>query len=232
MGLTIHYSLRSKTTDTDEARRLIEALRQRALDLPFSRVGELVELRGDDCRSENHDDPSRRWLLTQATVPLFEKEAVYDVIPDHLIAFTAMPGDGCEPANFGLCRYSSEVATDSGQRLTGLHAWSWESFCKTQYASNPQCGGIENFVRCHLTVVGLLDHAAKLDILAEVSDESGFYDGRDVAKLPAEVTRWNRGIAAFTGQLKDLLGDEFAAEIKKFPNFERLEAEGRQDQPE
>ena len=40
-----------------------------------------------------------------------------------------------------------------------------------QYASNPDCGGVENFLRCHLAVVKLLDHAATLGILKEVSDE-------------------------------------------------------------
>ena len=40
---------------------------------------------------------------------------------------------------------------------TKLKGWRWHSFCKTQYASDPRCGGVENFLRCHLCVVKLLD---------------------------------------------------------------------------
>jgi hypothetical protein len=152
-------------------------------------------------------------------------------VPTHVIAFRTWPGEGCEAANFGLCRYPAEVVTADGRRIpTDLPGWTWQSFCKTQYASNPDCGGVENFFRCHLSVVGLLDHAIKLGLSADVTDESGFYEDRNVEELAAEVVRWNKGIAAFTGELKDLLGDGFAAEITRFPNFERLEAEGRKDE--
>jgi hypothetical protein len=44
MGLTIHYQL-AVTGDEAHARKLVEQLRQVALDLPFERVGEIVEFR-------------------------------------------------------------------------------------------------------------------------------------------------------------------------------------------
>ena len=110
---------------------------------------------------------------------------------------------------------------------TSLRGWSWKSFSKTQYASNPECGGVENFLRCHLTVVSLLDHAAKLGVLRKVSDESGFWQNRNVEALAKEVGEWNAQIAGFVGQFKDALGTDFVAEITKFPNFEHLEPEGR-----
>jgi hypothetical protein len=34
-------------------------------------------------------------------------------------------------------------------------------------------------------------------------------------------------IASFAGELKDLLGNQVATEITKFPDFEHLEAAGR-----
>ena len=49
MGLTIHYQLKSDTRSPAQARQLVEKLRQRALDLPFAEVGEVVELKGDAC---------------------------------------------------------------------------------------------------------------------------------------------------------------------------------------
>lgn len=38
MGLTIHYSIRSTANSTDDARALVERMRQLALDLPFDSV--------------------------------------------------------------------------------------------------------------------------------------------------------------------------------------------------
>lgn len=73
----------------------------------------------------------------------------------------------------------------------------------------------------------MLDHAAKIGILNEVSDEGDFWEKRNVEDLAREVAEWNTGLAGFVGQLKDSLGDNFVAEITKFPDFERLEAKGR-----
>ncbi len=47
MGLTIHYGL-STVGDETHARKLVEQLRQAALDLPVKRVGDLATLRGDE----------------------------------------------------------------------------------------------------------------------------------------------------------------------------------------
>jgi hypothetical protein len=162
MGLTIHYRLKHSTRTPAVARQLVERLRQRALDLPFQQVGPLVELTGDACDFEKRprDDPNR-WLLIQSRESVERTPYQYDVRPTHLFAFSTVPGNGCEPANFGLCRYPASIEIEDQQtrlhrprRLrTGLGGWSWRSFCKTQYASNPAYAGVPNFLRCHLLVV-------------------------------------------------------------------------------
>ena len=106
--------------------------------------------------------------------------------------------------------------------------WSWSSFCKTQYASNPDCGGLENFLRCHLAVVKLLDHAATLGVLKEVSDESDYFQKRDVPALAEQVGDWNTMVAGWAGRFKDAFGEGVVSEIGQFPNFEHLEAKGRE----
>ena len=58
-------------------------------------------------------------------------------------------------------------------------------------------------------------------------DEAQFWDNRDIQALVETVGRWNREIAALVGQWKDQIGGDFAAPIAEYPNFERLEAEGR-----
>ena len=237
MGLTIHYSLQSKTRSISKVRKLIADLRQRALDLPFAEVSDVVELSGEECNYDSYsqDDP-RRWLLIQAgshVHPPDDDRLTYQVAPEQLIAFETLPGDGCEPANFGLCKYPAFIevevpGTGRKRRIrTKLSGWSWSSFCKTQYASNPECGGTENFLRCHLAVVKMLDHANAIGILADVSDEGDFWTNRDMKSLAQEAGQWNVSMAGFVGQLKDLFGDDFESPITEFSNFEHLEAKDR-----
>ena len=124
----------------------------------------------------------------------------------------------------GRCRRASRV---EGLR-TGLHGWSWGSFCKTQYASDPKCGGTANFVRCHLAVVHLLDAIQKRQLATvEVSDEGDYWEHRDAQKLAKTVGDWNQMVATVVGQFKDMSGDgAIEAPITEFPDFEHLEAKG------
>jgi hypothetical protein len=244
MGLTIHYSFTAQGSDA-QARQLIQALHQTAQDLPFQELGQVVELSGEQC------DPNKRpkndpllWLLVQATESVEVKPegrkrnqgytSWYDVKPSRLIAFHTWPGEGCEACNYGLCQYPQVIATDRGPLETGLSGWRWSSFCKTQYASNPKCGGVPNFLRCHLTVIAMLDRAKQLGCLEEVSDEGGFWEQRDLPALVREIGSWNEMIAAFGGKLKDLTGNgplNLESAIAQFPNFEALEATGQSRLP-
>ena len=210
MGLTIHNHLRSSTRSPKKARELVARLRGRALDLPFERVDDIIELSGQACdfNQYNREHPNR-WLLIQA-------------------------GQGCEEADFGLCRYPATIAVSDPTHprvrrkiRTGLGGWTWGSFCKTQYASNPDAGGVNNFLRCHLSVIRMLDHAKELGILQSVSDEGDFWEKRDLESLVREVGEWNEMLAALAGRFKDAVGDEVLSAIAAFPNFERLEAAGR-----
>jgi len=233
MGLTIHYSLKAKGREA-QAMNLVTQLHQAAHDLPFKEVGRMVELSGEACDYNKRDqnDPFR-WALIQAGGSVRVKgqhgkgDSYFSVVPTRVISFTALPGDGCEESNFGLCLYPAEVFDSSlGRVRTKLSGWRWSSFCKTQYASNPDCGGEVNFLRCHLAVIALLDKAEELGCLDEVSDESGFWDKRDVQALVKEIGSWNQMIAAFGGKLKDVLGDGLECAISEYPNFEQLEAAG------
>jgi hypothetical protein len=238
MGLTIHYRLHSDTRSIQKARELAAELRSRARDLPFEKVDELIELSGSECDYQQcEQDHSHSWLLIQAQEHVdhpLKSGYSYTVAPTHVLAFSTWPGKGCEEANFGLCRFPETIEIDDpkqrGQHRiipTRLGGWHWGSFCKTQYASNGECGGVTNFLRCHLSVIRLLDHASELGILQSVSDEGGFWEKRDLAALAHEVGDWNTMIAGLAGQLKDLFGPGVVAAITDFPDFEHLEAKGR-----
>ena len=239
MGLTLHYKLKASGTDAS-ARKLIEGLHQKAHDLPFKEVGKLVDLAGDECNFalRGKDDPLR-WLLIQAegSVSLghLPGESEYSsrrVAPTRMIAFTTWPGEGCEESNFGLCQYPAEVIDPRhGKLKTKLDGWRSRAFCKTHYSSDPNCGGVPNFLRCHLSVIALLDHAKQLGCLDEVSDEGGFWEKRNVEALVNEIGSWNQMIAAFGGKLKDVLGEGVAMPIAEYPNFESLELAGQNQLP-
>ena len=178
-------------------------------------------------------DHPLRWLLIQAG-QYVEREGIhYSVMPEHVIAFSTDPGEGCEQANFGLCLYPGvlniqDPRTGLARRLrTELTGWCWSSFCKTRVCFEPAAGGVENFLRCHLCVIRMLDHAKQLGILADVSDEGDFWEKRDVKALAKEVGEWNEDMAGLVGQLKDMFGGDFEAPIAEFPDFEHLEARGR-----
>jgi hypothetical protein len=136
--------------------------------------------------------------------------------------------------------------TETRQLKTKLKGCSWKSFCKTQYASNPECGGVPNFLRCHIGLITLLDRVAKLPGLkVEINDEGRYgpsyytdnwrvpepvytwHEGKySPAELVKEINQWNNFIAAFAGSLKDI-GCE--SPITKFANFEQLEFRGTQN---
>lgn len=141
---------------------------------------------------------------------------------------------------------------------TGLTGWRWESFTKTQYASHPACGGMANFLRCHISIVTLLERIAKLPTMqVEINDDGKYGPYRhaedleearserrepnfvwrkghyDPKALVAEIGKWNGIVAAFAGALKDAgekSGMAFHAPIQSFPDFEQLEFRGSQDE--
>jgi hypothetical protein len=100
--------------------------------------------------------------------------------PHPLVCFPVWPGKGCEPAAFGFCK------------LPPVEGWQWSFACCTHPASRPEHGGLENFLRCHLAIVGLLD-AIKRAGLAEVGveDDGGYWEGRDPTKLAEAVQAWD-----------------------------------------
>lgn len=317
MGLTIHYDLRSNARTDEKAHRLVEQMRQLALDLPFEEVGDIIALKGDQADFEHQRgkvDDGDLWLLIQSSQHVqcpWNPRISRSITPSQLIAFTTIPGPGSEPANIGLARYPQEIEweyrpsddqrfhekyhpygpSSTGWRFswrkwdrwlkrngypgylspssdqftevrkvkTRLGGWRWSSFTKTQYASDPSCGGVPNFLRCHISVVTLLDRIAELPTLKVQMDDEGRYgpshysddwreaqaEGReptyrwhegkyDPKALAEEVGEWNGMIAAFAGAMNDVLrsaGSELPGEspIQNFPNFEQLEFRGSQD---
>jgi len=227
VGLTIHYSLKTSLTVPEQVTKLVRSMREFALDLPLHKVSEVVELDGSD---ESDQDGQMHWLRIQSAAYV----AGQSVDPLRGFAFSTMPGQGCESANFGFCTYPSSVKPEPGSGkkraiATKLEGWRWSSFCKTQYASDPKYGGIENFLRCHLSIVKMLDFAKQTGLVeVKVSDEGHYWENRDLQRLAREVGQWNELIAGVVGLLRPVLQEhgKVTAPITAFQSFEHLEAKG------
>lgn len=308
MGTTISYSMQSKTRSFEQAKKLVNQMREISLDLPFQGVSDIQVLEGDKCDFNKYkQDDDLRWLLIQASAQVVVPWTPYGKFvmlpPSRLIAFTIDPGDGCEVANVGLCEFPKKIEhlympsedkqffhNDNGRYSfsyrkfdkwldknnlspilvpthsalhemrsfsTGRTGWNWSSFCKTEYATDPQCGGIPNFLRCHIGLVTFIERVAEIPGLhVEYNDEGRYGEatysddwqeaaaaGRkatyvwhpgqyNVKALVKHIEESNQRIAAFAGMLKDALGGEASvdAPITQFQNFEQLEFKGCQNE--
>jgi hypothetical protein len=256
MGLTIHYTLTlpAKTTVPDVKQKL-GTLRQACLDIPFQEVSEILEFKGEEC------DPDRlerghplRWFLCQADSHVYFQiasngkpmavqqlqDGCYSrtVLPEHVIGFSTYPGNGSEEANIGLSRFPRSVIVKNKQSgknhrlpIADGGGWKWHSFCKTQYANEH---GLENFLRCHLSVVAMLDAAKRIGFDVVVNDEGHYWEKRDVHALVREIGEWDQMIAAFGGSLKDaagVAGMTIESPIFNRKDFETLELKGQSQLP-
>jgi hypothetical protein len=234
MGLTIHWSFQGPQKKS-EAKSIIEKLRQRAMDLPFESVGDILHFSGNHTDFESDPDGEHRWFKIQARETIWSKDGRtgWDVVPKEIIGFQIIVAPGSEPMEIFLAVYPKSILiqderTRKPKRLrTNRSGWSGGGFTKTQYASDVRCGGIPNFLRAHLSVCKMLDHAKELGILQSVSDEGGFFEKRDVPALVNEVGEWNAFIAAGASALDKLMGEKSVAPIKDFPDFEQLAAKGQ-----
>jgi hypothetical protein len=222
MPLDIYWRIESKT----QAKTLIKKLRQRALDLPFLAVSEVVRLVGEETRITDVDDPwhclklvAQDWLWDEDGDPWL-------CPPDEIVGFQIEVAPGSDSAEFYFASYPAGLLTETGIWLpTTRTTWSGAAQCDVQFASHPRCGGAASFVRAHSALCRLLDYAKELGILANVNDETGFFDHRDVAALVKRVDQCNALTAAVAGAFKDA-GRRSSSPILTFPNYEHLEAKG------
>ena len=226
MGLTLHYRLHAPAGLTAAGiPALVAAMHTQATALRrtgrVERVGKI-----------GADPEDLHWLGEWLQVPVPGEENCSRGIEVPALGgrvFTVILGEGCEPLRLGLCRYPARVADhQTGRtRVVRRRGWRLAGFCKTQYAS---LHGWEHFRRCHTAAVDLLASLRNLGLQVELSDEGGYWPGRDEKELRRSVDQMNGIVAAFAGALKDATdessGTPLQAPILAHPNFERIEAEG------
>ncbi len=199
MGLTIGYTLSGREQLTlTRVRRIVSALRKKAVALDFEHVGKLFKP-GPDHADIYWKPPGARRLCDL-------------VMASEGWVFHATPGEGSDSVMMGLCRFE------------GREGWWLESFCKTQYASRH---GWEHFLKCHCAVIQLIEAAEHFGLQVAVEDEGGLWESGSFAVLRKNLDEYDECIAAFCGALKDAdESGKSSAPILDHPQFERLEAEG------
>jgi len=141
-------------------------------------------------------------------------------------------GDPNKTEQFNSPEFLADLKSLAAGRLDIIAGdrWLGRGFCKTQYACNPKLGGVDNFLKAHLGLVRILDHASELGLEVDVYDEGGYWETRNEQELVSEVEASASGIAAMVGALKDMVGSETADRISSpildNPDFEHLEAAG------
>ncbi|MDX1962210.1 MAG: hypothetical protein SFX18_03590 [Pirellulales bacterium] len=212
MGLTIHFEFKFQGTSA-AALTVVETLFATAEQQKFPTLLEVTTVL----------DPPPDEEYPGGFIGIFSIRYLHKIKTPlrELHAFVTDPGEGSESAEIGLARFDEQPGAN------GEYSWFWNGFCKTQYASDPRHGGIENFLRCHLGLVAIFDRAGQIPgMQVRVVDESDYWDHRDLDKLVQQINRWNQMIAAFAGKLKDHLPGQVTGPILENPRFEHLEAEG------
>ena len=134
--------------------------------------------------------------------------------PETARAFLVNAGSGCETAIFGFLLRGDEAGS--------VREWFWHACCKTQYASTVSDA---HLIKCHTSLVAMLDHAVTLGVDVTVRDETHYWETRDEQRLLAEVHAMNQIVARFAGRFADALGDAHRLEAPIFdhPRYEHLE---------
>jgi hypothetical protein len=251
MGLTIHYEWKIKS-DVAAARRAIGQFHALAQALPFDQVSEIYEQDSPDAdfTYRRYEHSFRHGELYLARNRADGDEEMVHVPALHALFFNVYV-QGAETASIGLASHPPVVLhredvierNDAGtehRRLVGqgdpieFPTWrrgyySWQSFCKTQYAGNPDLGGEANFLRAHLSLIELLDQINASGARVRICDDSNYAQHRNVNRLLQSLRDWDAIVARFAGHLSDAFGDEagaVVAPIKQRPDFEHLEAKG------
>lgn len=251
MGLTVYYDWKVKT-DLRSARRLVAKFRAVALKLPFDKVSEIYERAPSDGEFafRRYRGPFRHGdLYLSRTRGDGRRETV--CVPARHEMFFYVQVRGAESAPVGLASHPpvvlhnedvierDEDGSECGRQIGGGDPiefptrrrgyYSWQSFCKTQYAGSPQLGGEVNFLKAHLSLIELLDQIRTAGVRVRIRDDTRYATHRNVDRLLRSLRKWDAIVARLAGAFGDALpagSGAVIAPIKERPDFEHLEAKG------
>ena len=233
MGLHLCYELDlARDLSFADVTERVRQLHRIAVTLPFDTVGPLVQINeGESLGDGNNSDSGLvSFIRLCAQIRLDPRDPVTDARIDLLpnaVGFAVNAGDHCETATFGVAWVPR--SDEDGNRLRGdPYIWHWHAVPKTQYAS---VLGDNHLIRCHTSLVALLDKAAELGFDVTVRDETHYWETRDTNVLLSEVREMNRIVAQIAGNFHDALCEhgQVGGAIFDHPEFEELETRGGPD---
>lgn len=217
MGLDIFYDLHAPDGwDSNRVRKTLTKAREFALGLGFAEVGPV--------EPNDPEHPVSICLKRHS-----KKYAFLSVEAKRGWRFRTWPGEGCETAFFGLCRFPSHLEKDGRSFATGYgKGWHYHTWCKTQYAD---VISREHFLKCHLGVIRILDFLKEAGLKVGARDGGDYWKTRDLKRLAAKLDEMHCLVAAVTGAFKDAsekMTGQVISPITGKKNFEHLEARGRE----
>ena len=203
MGLTVHFEFEFKGTKS-EAKEKLRIIRKKARKLSVDEVGQLVKL---DWKQGTKDaDKQIGWMKIQYTRSIRKDDGIWmDVYPEIGYGFVSDIGDGCEPMNIALTR------------VEGEKVFKGKAFCKDQYA--------EDFIKCHLLIISILDICNAEGILKKVEDEGCFWESRDISVLAENINASTALLEQFNKILKQIApeGVQIVSAIDSSKNYVRID---------
>lgn len=246
MPLGIHYKWVHEA-DRAQARELVRAMHAVALSLPFEHVGEVREEEWSPVPGGNLDPdrkpgtpPSEAEWERLRRRDLGNFGVTHDshlsiLFPLWTCGFT-IHANSCKAFGIGMGEHELETTVEYEDEpwvtfptgLGGKNAWC--HWVETVYASLPQNGGWDNFVRQHMTILNLLERIEQLGISVAVRDDGRYWETANLDVLREELERDLRITAYACSYMRAFIGDDpEAAEqnpILLHPDFERLAEEG------
>jgi len=189
MGITIHYNLEFTGNKRDVV-NILKCLTQDAYDLGFKHISSIWSIKYDTdldvvdessvisdsakdvyqwAKIQCQPEPPQIKLQTDSLSKLKKKESLTNSYNKRLkrmngLVLNTQYDEFCEPTNIGLVR----IGNGKKWVCNGLYT-------KTIYA--------KDFVNAHINVCALLSCAAKLGIICNVFDETGYWQDNDITKL-------------------------------------------------
>jgi len=194
VAFSVRYKLSlPETRDPTVAATQLARLRLVSERFPFHLITPIWRFRGEECRAGGstglREPRDLLRLSARRRAAWADADWPEDLEPEEIQGFVIKVGRRCENLPIGLARYPAVVERRGLLYATGLPGWQWSAACNTWYAS--LCG-LEYFVRCHQSVIAVLDQARALGFEVDVRDDGGYWEHRDVWKLLDAVERTHR----------------------------------------
>ena len=201
MGLTIHYTIGFKG-NAEELNTKLSAIRQKCLDLPFEEVNEIEHIKYSKADYQLYKETEQRTFYPNNTPENMEnaqklyqarginRDALIEyevyhrpgrISPIEMMNWSVWAGNGCEGTDLNFFKKKTW--------------WRASSFTKTQYA--------EQFVKCHLLVIQILDLFKEAGFTVKVKDEGKYWKTRDMSVLAIEINGYTDLLKTAFGSLSE-----------------------------